>query len=211
MKLKLLPTPKELGQPMNSLPSKEFGGTGGDYTWEDYDLEVRTKFPVRYWLNEALENIIFFLTTWHRLSHIWYWIRTHTYNRYHIIDIRKAEPEKKDGYKWGWIDRSEALTLVMFTVLREFVEKELRKFKCADLEQDYNQEILALYKWWTVDRLVELEHWEAESTKYYERWKKSKRNDEEARTKWLEFDGKPYEKENEMLLRLIKVKNHMWT
>jgi len=38
-----------------------------------------------------------------------------------------------------------------------------------------------------------------------------KRNDEEARTKWLEFDAKPYEKEDEMLLRLIKVKNHMWT
>ena len=210
MRLKLLPTPKELGQPMNNLPSAEFGAKRGYYTWEDYDLEVKTKFPVRYWLNEALENIIFFITTWHRLSHIWYWIRTHTYRRYHIIDMRKAEPENKDGYKWGWIDRSEALTLVMFTVLREFVEKELRKFKYADLEQDYNKEILALYKWWTVDRLVELEHWESESTKYYERWKKDQ-TDEEAKIKWREFDAKPYEKEEEMLLRLLKVKNHMWT
>ena len=63
---------------------------------------------------------------------------------------------------------------------------------------------------WTVDRLVELEHWEAESTKYYERWKKDQ-TDEEAKIKWLEFDAKPYEKEEEMLLRLLKVKNHMWT
>lgn len=57
----------------------------------------KEKYPVRYFLNEARK----WLSSWPRVSDIFYWIRTHTKDRYHILNLKEAEPENKDGYRWG--------------------------------------------------------------------------------------------------------------
>src|SRR5580692_4221700 len=54
------------------------------------------------------------------LSTAKYWLRTHTINRYHMIDIRTPE------YDWGWIDRDYAILAANFNILKEFVEKECK-------------------------------------------------------------------------------------
>jgi hypothetical protein len=81
---------------------------------------------------------------------LYHWVRCHTWNRYHLFDIRKADGE----YDYGWIDRDEALLLVCFTVLTDFVEGELLPFP-STLEEPPGAEtlkILALYDWWTKER-----------------------------------------------------------
>lgn len=55
------------------------------------------------------------------ISNCFYWLRTHTYNRYHIINIKSPN----NGYKWGWIDRDHAMFYGMFHLLCDFVEKEM--------------------------------------------------------------------------------------
>jgi len=55
------------------------------------------------------------------ISNCLYWLRTHTYNRYHIINIKSPQ----QGYKWGWLDRDHVLFLAMFRILSDFIEKEV--------------------------------------------------------------------------------------
>jgi hypothetical protein len=116
-----------------------------------------------------------------------YWLRTHTVDKYHLIDIRNA----RNGYAWGWIDRSDAFLFANFAILVAFVEKEFPG--CVDWDYDDDikalaAEIKALYEWWTVGR--KNEHDAA--------------NDADAPVDTEARD-------DEMLLRLMKAKRVMWT
>ena len=73
------------------------------------------------------------MSRWPRVSDIFYWIRTHTKDRYHILNLKEAEPENRDGYRWGWLDRSEVLLISSFLVLRMFVEQEGKSPGFGDL------------------------------------------------------------------------------
>lgn len=173
-----------------------------------------------------------------------YWLRTHTYNRYHIINI-----SGQDGYKWGWIDRSHAMYLACFKLLEEFVELEDPEIGTRT-EKDYrgdpevipedewikyhkpsiddqlegDREIRALYDWWKTGRKQEhdacdkildgyskdfddifkpipekpgfLEYIQDHSPQW-EAWK-------------LEHD-RLEAKDEEMLQRLMKVRQRLWT
>lgn len=125
---------------------------------------------------------------------LYHWIRCHTWNRYHIIDIRN-----ESDYDWGWIDRDRAMFLACFKILEDFVEKEdpdvgLRKPEDYSVVDDdgslarqleWEREIRALYIWWTEDRpRALLDGW---------------RTHDEDR------------KDDEMLARLMKVRKHLWT
>src|SRR5258708_2352151 len=59
-----------------------------------------------------------FRKIWRFVRDLPYWIRCHTYNRYHIVDCRNA------WYKWGWQDVSELMLYSSFELLRRFVENE---------------------------------------------------------------------------------------
>jgi hypothetical protein len=60
----------------------------------------------------------------HLLRDVWYWIRCHTYTRYHILDLSRSPY----GYKWGWLDRPEAMLIANFQLLTDYVDLE-RPFK----------------------------------------------------------------------------------
>lgn len=72
---------------------------------------------------QKVKRILFCVYQWFNftIKNFFYWIRTHTYNKYHIINIKAPE----HGYKWGWIDRDNMLFLACFKILCDFVEKEL--------------------------------------------------------------------------------------
>lgn len=152
--------------------------------------------PVRTWLENA-----------------WYWFRCHTFNRYHMVDTRHSH------YKWGYQEPSELILYACFALLVRFVEKN-KPFKFHfDLvppvkedwqyPEDYETllsqhkvgvEIQALYDWWTKDRLEEWNKMES----YGETVGYCNENYFKASANW-------YNKEDEMLNRLIKIRNHLWT
>lgn len=95
------------------------------------------------------------------LSTAKYWLRAHTYNRYHILDMRTPE------YDWGWCDRDYLILAASFNILKAFVEEEYHgKFtlevpendKGTDMEDywiercKFELEVKELYDWWTKGR-----------------------------------------------------------
>ena len=123
------------------------------------------------------------------LSNIPYWLRTHTYNRYHIINLKSPA----HGYNWGWIDRDRALLLANFKILSDFVEKELPHGMVSEESDDPTaqswraafQEMIALYNWWHQDYPQLLET--------------------------CMDQGKLSDLEDLQLMRLIKIRGYMWT
>ena len=114
-----------------------------------------------------------------------YWLRTHTVDRYHLVDIRNP----RNGYTWGWIDRSDAMLFAAFAVLVDFVEKEYPGYvdwEYTDEMRAQRDEILALHRWWTKDRADE-------------------RDADDGSTDAMD------DKDDAMLLRLMAVRGILWT
>lgn len=114
-----------------------------------------------------------------------YWLRTHTVDRYHIVDIRSP----RNGYAWGWIDRSEVMLFAAFAVLADFMENEYPG--CVDWNhspemREQHLELLALNRWWTVDRAPA-------------------RDADDGTTDAMD------DKDQAMLLRLMAVRGILWT
>jgi hypothetical protein len=163
------------------------------------------------------------LSRWPRLSRISYWLRTHTYNRYHLIDIRDAEPENPNGYRWGWLDRNHVLLLTAFTVLRQFVEREKPydggqpregaeqwEIDAITRQKASHDEIMALYRWWTVERFAEYGAWEKARDVAYDAYC-SNRNNEALCTAWIALENSEHARDDEMLHRLVAIRHAMWT
>jgi hypothetical protein len=184
-----------------------------------------------------------FYYNWDRLSffrkisevtkHIWYWIRTHTYNKYHLVDCRNS----RNGYHWGWMDGDELLLFANMAILNKFVEEETA-FECLTdwNNKDFPQlnkagnEIKDIYRWWNVDRKREHDVYEklldrisASTFEHQENkgWNKIKGTGGESKP-ILSVSDEDFEKcrkmaddletkDEEMLIRLIKIRGYLWT
>ncbi len=168
-----------------ALPSKFFDGEDNfKYSWEDFDADMRKYHPIRYFLSETLSRWLRVSISM-RIEHWWYWLRTHTYNRYHILDLRAPE----HGYCWGWTDVDRKMVIANFKFLCEFVEKE-EPFENIDWEDNPThsavaKEFMELYRWWNEDHPKIL-------------------NSIDRRRDIVGI-------ENEMLIRLIKIREYLWT
>lgn len=156
------------------------------------------------------------------------WLRAHTFNRYHIIDI-----SGQDCYKWGWIDSDYQMELACFKILTTFVETEYPghvNWDCNYKIRKVRDEILSIYEWWTKGKKQE----EAAINILFEESEWSYTMDEVSETKTSPKNQKLYTmntttkdpvkyeeykkrsaaikiKHEKMLLRLIKVRKYMWT
>lgn len=139
-----------------------------------------------------------------------YWLRTHTINRYHIIDIRCP----RNGYNWGWIDRDRALLYANFAILESFVRSELTaeyKYgpdivnldyeipfpKNAENVPEYNAitEIKDLFDWWV----------------YFRPYSNRLLDAIECGKNWHMLSEDLERDDREMLFRLINIREHLWT
>lgn len=93
------------------------------------------------------------LVRWWRWSSLspknwWYFIRCHTYTRYHLIDCRS----KENDYSWGYQDVDGLMFYTCFNLLKTFVEKEKPfeyiDYDSCDADRLLKQEIVLLYNWW---------------------------------------------------------------
>ncbi len=150
-----------------------------------------------------------------------YWLRTHTINRYHIINI-----SGQGDYKWGWCDRDYAMYLACFAILVDFCEKEMPHTNTCYIEGDdwaqAHGEMLFLYDWWKRGRAAE----HAEVSAMHARldpikWEKVEGEegysrllppvDRTAHDAWIQREHELEAKDEEMLARLMKVRGYMWT
>ncbi len=148
-----------------------------------------------------------------------WWVRHRTTNRHHIINISGM-----DGYTKGWIDRDNAMYLACFKLLCEFVEledpgvgtREVEEYLSKDSEPapgeregiqgqvDREKEVRALYTWWTQERPAELKRiegmvvpgWRAEDANF---------------TTYCDAQDAQEAKDEEMLMRLMKIRKSLWT
>ncbi len=174
---------KPVALPLRAFSSRT--GKGGEviYSWEDWEDDAREAYPIRYFLTETCRhwwnrNITY------RLERAWYWLRTHTMDRYHILDLRNA------FYRWGWQDVSEKILYANFNLLVEFIEGEdpftVVDWSWDDRHAEAGAEILALYRWWKEGRAAEHAAEDADQD---------------------ELD----ERDQLMLHRLIEVRGYLWT
>lgn len=163
------------------------------------------------------------------LGDIWYWIRCHTYDRFHIIDLR--DRGEGHGYKWGWMDRDHQMLIACFTLLRDFVEKEdpdvglvgpEAYFEAGHVYQEgeqeaveqqisHGKEIRELYEWWVEGRAkehAEVSAMIADTTGFENGLDIVKHPNFD---EWAKRDEELDAKDDAQLLRLIKIRGHLWT
>jgi hypothetical protein len=202
-----------------------------------------------------------------RIKDIPYWIRTHTVDKYHLVDIRqpKDSPDQY-AYRWGFIDASESMTLAVFKVFCEFFEKELFPMFCWSEKEDktikrdflevYNElkktdieekdyilsdgyfdsgafeadksrhedilECFEIYKWWTVDRIKRCKEDDEASIAWYNHrlkllpnywfWNEEEREqDKKLFEASMEAERILDDEEEQMLIRIMKIRGFLWT
>ena len=223
--MRILPKPTTLGFSSDTAMKSELLLDEGEEcknTWEEYYRSCKEKYPVRYFLDEACK----WFSSWPRVSDIFYWIRTHTKDRYHILNLKEAEPENKEGYRWG-----EVLLISSFLVLRMFVEQEGKNPGFGDLtalikeaeesealhdqldalraqQKDY-EEIMFLYNWWVKDRFEEYRIFDEQEKAARDTYHKN--GTQENSDKYYEACEAKNKREEEMLIRLVKIRKTLWT
>ena len=171
-------------------------------------------------------------TLWRRLRNVEpiYWLRCHTFTKYHIVDCRNDSYDITP-YKYGWYDKDHLLLLASFNLLANFIEKE-KPDETIDWESDEShsnawREMHDLYVWWRTGRR---ESRLAHEEKYKDLWRdgflgektihtdgsvsyKSTMTEEERKTiKQCQQDEIELDNIDETnLIRLVKVRRFMWT
>lgn len=218
-KWKFLPSPIKLGlSDSNALGSKHFGNQPGQPTWEDWEEKVKKMYPVRYWLIEELWPWI--RVKWRiHVTDRWYWLVSHVVpsRRYHMLDLRQPK-----GYRYGWLDSDSQMTYALFNILNNFVEHEMGDWYCPSEEEieanpgllrqrNHWLETKAIHHWWNVERLRQQE----KHDKLLHDWSEARKaNSHNVQQLWddLKKAEKALEdKEEEMLLRLVKIRRSLWT
>lgn len=140
-----------------------------------------------------------------KISDAIYWLKCHllSSHRFHMLDLRQPHPRGHfDHYRYGWIDSDDQLLLASFKILENFVVNEMDNFyrptdeDIQEMPSNRGQqaaydEIMALYNWWKTNRHIEIENFES--------------------LDFLERREAIRKREDEMLIRLINVRHHMWT
>lgn len=215
-----LPSPQDLGRLWTGgLPSRQDVDDPDVYTWEDWEKEVEKDFPLRWKIDQVLTEIGILGK---QIGRAGYWLRCHTYDRRHLLDLSQAEAGIPDGYRWGYLDPCRIMLLASFLALRIYVEKDRPHDPATvwtpdELAEDHLKERKAAYdeamflcRWWTVDRLND----EAEATRlsnYAHSLPPKSPEREQAMTAWLTYYRAVEQRPHEMLMRLAKIQETLWT
>ena len=161
------------------------------------------------------------------LDHAAFWLRTHTWDRYHMLDIRN----RRNGYEWGWMDRREGILFANMAMLAAFIEKE-RAFEVINWDSDDGhreaaRELREIYEWWTQGRKIEHDEHERLADVAYKDFQFTcvplpggmqtlelfgeTPELRKARDDVREAEDRLHQKDTDMMIRLIKVRRAMWT
>ena len=225
-KWKFLPSPIKLGMSTsNALGSRHFGSQPGQATWEDWDEKVKAMHPIRYFLIEEF-------TPWVRLQ--WrkyvtdpiYWFKCHFMKsyRYHFLDLRQP-PNKEFGfpaYKYGWIDSDTKMVYALFNILNTFVREEMPHQFCPSEEDVADEphlqhqrhawlETKAIHYWWNIERLRQQKTHDELLNKWSDAHKVNAPETQQLWDDLKKIEQTLKDKEEEMIIRLIKIRGSLWT
>jgi hypothetical protein len=234
-KLLKLPSPIDLGwSDHNALEDEEFSENPQGKTWQDWDRTVKKMHPVKYWIAETAADWLRY-KVWFRIarpfSDAYYWLVSHLVpsRRYHMLDLRQnypqkdGKPDKDKCYRYGWNDVPEKMMYAMFNLLGQYLDEGptdlSTSFSSEEIQADAGllaqQEALiearAIYHWWTVERHETSAHRDEVQDQW---WKARKAKDPKKEEYWLKlkkFDADIEAKEEEMIVRLMKIRRGLWT
>lgn len=167
---------------------------------------------VFWWINDNWRNNIIGRYRGAGVLGLYHWVRCHTWDRYHIIDIGKSNPHY---YNWGWVDRDHAMMAACFQLLTDFVDKE-KPFDVIDWESDSGhrkagKEIKELYEWWTSERFWEHQELDGMHVKVPDLDNADTSIWDDSWNEWCAFSDELDEKDDLMLKRLMKIRKYLWT
>jgi hypothetical protein len=203
----------------SALPSETFGGAEeGEITWEKWAEQSKEKYPIRYFINEDF-RLWFSVNIVRPLSEIKYWIVSNTIRKYHLLDIR----HRNDEYKYGWIDSDKQILLSLFKILVNYCEKEedvpakIKFLKEVNDGFDWNSNIQAYetmmecYCYWKLDRVLLQKEIDNTIDEWMSVRKSNKDLAKNIHKKLLSLELAFSELEEEMLIKIIKSRQYMWT
>jgi len=156
--------------------------------WNEWESRMREERPTRYWLSDKFLNKIqdFFLLPWDLWREVKHWYNIRYVIKTHVLDT---------GLKPGkYCDLNDRILHGCFNEFCIYVDK-CRKY--IQVEEELNE----LYNWWKENYLKRDEPWqtitkETHGHRYYEVIQ--------------DVEKKRWEEEQEMLIRLIKVRDKLW-
>jgi hypothetical protein len=232
-----IPTPKELGRTKysNALPMRDFCDDENEYCWEDYYEEIAEKFPVRNFLGVTLPKFIkykLFYPIWAPYSTLETYLVSHLIpsRRYHMLDLRqpcsKDQAINFDCYRYGWLEVSDKMLYAMFNLLKEYLQNAYDPSKDYDeweienmpdiqsIHEDYQTAKAILY-WWDVERKQAIIDIDNIGKKMEYAHDNRKELGAAARTEAVDeyFKAKQAleDKTEEMLIKIVKMRNKLWT
>lgn len=232
------PGPKDLGMSDNNyaMPSRFFPNKKGEITWEDYENKLKELYPIKFFFAYTLYKFVHYkcwIPFWAPINRKIYWLKCHLLpkHRYHWLDLRQSHSDINDcdRYTHGWIDVCQKIVLANFNLLCEFADKEMY-FNPSDkeiedsseengektmfLRQRHNHdEIMAIYNWWKVERKEDAKAKDELQHNWYKLHQEDPQSPEtaEASKAMRDADESFTLKEEEMLIRLIKIRNCLWS
>jgi len=210
-----LPTPVELGKSKhNSLPMRDITPDVRGYTWEDYNIDIRILYPIRNFLFNTFSFWFKAKFIW-PIKRGWYWFKHRVVLRTHMLDLRQPK-DGCDGYRHGYCDPRQCVLYACFNSLVMLVEKEYGGVENIILEDDNEfavdwnharSEMKELYFYWTIGR-----HKEQKATHaLYDAYIADSLHLKSLREEWLKAEDAREKHEQEMLVRLVKIREYMWT
>ena len=206
-----LPSPVELGKSdSNALEMRSFSPFSKNYCWEDYDAEMKDKYPFRFWLNTTLPHW-WSVYVYMPLEDVYYHLKDKLITRHYLLDLRQGYNDF-DMYQGGWCDVVEKMLYANFNLLKEFMEKEAVHMHAEQLNSEYMTEAKTLYYYWLFERKAEHDK---VMQLYHKKNRLAARGSKDAYAEvteqWLAAHDSFESKEDEMLMRLIKLRRYLWT
>lgn len=171
--------------------------------WDIYDAEMKRKYPITMGFKHFITGIYYSLVR--KKDKIYYWFYYRLVKNWSIVN---------SGLPRGYHDKPELMLHCNFQLLKDFVEKE-KPGEMINWESDENHsyawnEIQSLYNWWIKDfpQRVELEENIYSQTEQKEINKEQKR---ELYKELAELEKQWNIENNENLIRLMRVREYLWT
>lgn len=218
-----LPSPADLGwSDDDALMLREFTPYQDGKSWEDWHQFCRHNYPVKYFLVVTLP---FLLKRWF----VWparrmvsavldYCLPS---RRYHVLDLRGIDPLSQ--YSHGYLDPCEVFWLAGWGSLLRWHREEAERHDLSQLSAEEQAayhaqlesygELKQLVHYWTVTR-IRREH---ETQQLYQAamavrpTPENRALYEAAQRRWLDHCRETERLEDEMWLRLARLRSHLWS
>lgn len=168
--------------------------------WNYWEIKMKNKYPIKYFIFETVPYYLDYPIIY--LNNIKRWIKYRTTNVYHKINT---------NLKPNYYDTDTLILHSSFTLLVNFVEKkhalEFIDWNWNKNHKNVSKEIIFLLNWWRA-REERNRIWLTHNPE----------PDEYRTTEWCDWVEKYnkqetnwYTEDNEMLIRLINIREYLWT